>query len=440
LQAVSTDVEGQASGPPGHHVDQTSEKDPVEAAAERAVAAVASAADSLLWLADSTEDAVVTFATQHSESRFRAVFDAASVGIALMSTEGMVFMANRGLCEMLDSTEDVLKGLELDSLMPEDHERESHRAALRELLERGGRNHAAEQRLKRADGKVLDVRATNSVIADASGVPHTVVVVIEDLTELKRLERDRLQKEQLQSEMDIARRIQSSMLPRTLSAEGLEVSARTLAAEEVGGDYYDVLPTEDGAWIAIGDVAGHGLPAGILMLTVQSAVAALTHDKPAAPPKDILCGLNHVIYENIHHRLEIHDYVTLSLIRFFRDGRMVVAGAHEDIIVYRHQEKRCETLPTNGTWIGVISDIRSFTEDATYHLRDGDVMVLFTDGVTEASDRSGNPFGFDRLCDAVAEVGEESTERIVDNVVARAKTWCPTPVDDLTVVALRFRA
>jgi PAS domain S-box-containing protein len=419
-------------------VDQSSEKDLVQRADE-AASAIVSAADSLLWLADSTEDACVSFATQHSESRFRAVFDAASVGIALMSTEGVLFMANRGLCEMLSSNEDALKGNELGSLFPEDSDREAHRTALRELLEAGGRQHSFEQRIRRNDGQLLDVRATNSVICDANGVAHTVVVVIEDLTEVKRLERMRLVQEQLQSEIAVARRIQSSMLPRTLKAEGLEVSARTIAAEEVGGDYYDVLPTEDGAWIAIGDVAGHGLPAGIIMLTVQSAVAALTHDKPNAPPKDILIGLNHVIYENIHHRLEIHDYVTLSLIRFFRDGRLVVAGAHEDIIVYRKKARACETLPTNGTWIGVINDIQSFTNDETHHLEDGDVMVLFTDGVTEGSDKEGNPFGFDRLCQAVTEVGEEPTERIVENVVARAKAWCPHPVDDLTVVALRYR-
>jgi PAS domain S-box-containing protein len=396
-------------------------------------------ADSLLWLADSTEDACVSFATQHSESRFRAVFDAASVGIALISTEGVMFMANRGLCEMLSSTEDLLKGSELGALLIDDQERETHRVALRELLEGSVRQRSAEQRMLRSDGMTLYVRATNSVICDVAGVPHTVVVVIEDLTEMKRLERDQREKEALKSEIAIARKIQCSMLPRTLKAEGLEVAARTIAAEEVGGDYYDVLPTPDGAWIAIGDVAGHGLPAGIIMLTVQSAVAALTADRPDAAPKDILSLLNQVIYENIHHRLQIHDYVTLSLIRFFRDGRLVVAGAHEDIIVYRKREKRCEILPTNGTWIGVINDIRAFTTDDTYGLRDGDVMVLFTDGVTEASDEQQNPFGFERLCDAVAEVGEQPTEQIVENVVARAKAWCPQPVDDLTVVALRYQ-
>jgi phosphoserine phosphatase RsbU/P len=242
----------------------------------------------------------------------------------------------------------------------------------------------------------------------------------------------------LETEIAVARRIQTSMLPRSLRAEGLEVAARTVAAEDVGGDYYDVLPTHDGAWIGIGDVAGHGLPAGIIMLTVQSAISALTHEKPDAPPKDILIGLNHVIYDNIHHRLEIHEYVTLSLIRFFRDGRIVVAGAHEDIIVYRAKHGCCDALPTSGTWIGVIDDIRDVTTDTEYRLEDGDVMVLFTDGVTEAVDNQSRPFGFERLCAAVSAVGREPADRIVERVVEDVKAWSPELADDVSVMALRY--
>jgi sigma-B regulation protein RsbU (phosphoserine phosphatase) len=258
------------------------------------------------------------------------------------------------------------------------------------------------------------------------------------IAELQAAMKTRAEQQFLEGEMAVARRIQTSMLPRTLTAQGLEVSARTLAAEEVGGDYYDVLPTEDGAWIGIGDVAGHGLPAGIIMLTIQSAIAALTQDRPAATPKQILDPLNRVIYENIHHRLEIYEFVTLSLIRFFHDGRLLVAGAHEDIIVFRARSGRCDTLPTSGTWIGVVSDISSVTGDEEYRLEDGDVMVLFTDGVTEAEDGGGRPFGFERLCEAVTSMGREPTEQIVAYVMAAVKAWSPRLVDDVSVVALRY--
>jgi sigma-B regulation protein RsbU (phosphoserine phosphatase) len=242
----------------------------------------------------------------------------------------------------------------------------------------------------------------------------------------------------LAGEMAVARQIQSSMLPRNLTAQALEVSAQTLAAEEVGGDYYDVLPTSNGAWIGIGDVAGHGLPAGIIMLTIQSAVAALTRNKPDATPREILDPLNGVIYENIHHRLEIYEFATLSLIRFFRDGRMLVAGAHEDIIVYRAGSGRCDTMPTSGTWIGVVSDISSVTVETEHRLEAGDVMVLFTDGVTEASDKRGRPFGFERLCEAVTATGRKPTEQIVAHVMDQVKAWSPRLADDVSVVALRY--
>jgi sigma-B regulation protein RsbU (phosphoserine phosphatase) len=247
------------------------------------------------------------------------------------------------------------------------------------------------------------------------------------------------EQEFLRGEMAVARQLQTSMLPRAPTAPRLEVSARTAAAEEVGGDYYDVLPTADGAWIGIGDVAGHGLPAGIIMLTIQSAIAALTQDRPDAPPKHILDLLNRVIYHNIHHRLEIYEFVTLSLIRFFHaDGRMLVAGAHEDILVYRARTGRCDVLPTSGTWIGVVEDISSVTEDVEHRLEEGDVMVLFTDGVTEASDPTGQPFGFERLRQAVDEVGRQPTEQIVAHVMDSVNSWSPRLADDVSVVAVRY--
>src|SRR5499427_5838204 len=88
--------------------------------------------------------------------------------------------------------------------------------------------------------------------------------------------------DRLELEMEIASKIQTAILPNITprAVRGLEIAARMRRATEVGGDYYDVLPTEDGCWLGIGDVAGHGLPAGIIMLTIQSAIAALTQDRP----------------------------------------------------------------------------------------------------------------------------------------------------------------
>src|SRR5205814_931340 len=113
----------------------------------------------------------------------------------------------------------------------------------------------------------------------------------------------------------------------------IELAAHMLPAAEVGGDYYDVLPTDDGCWIGIGDVAGHGLNAGLVMMMVQSVVTALVQSNPKADPTDHVVRLNEVLFENIRHRLGRDEHVTLSLLRYSEDGSLRWAGAHENLLV-----------------------------------------------------------------------------------------------------------
>ena len=133
--------------------------------------------------------------------------------------------------------------------------------------------------------------------------------------------------ERLEGEMELARRIQTSILPRDLRVEGLEIAVRMMPATEVGGDYYDVLPVAGGCWLGIGDVAGHGLDAGLIMLMVQSSVAGLVRDAPTAAPSHVLIKANEVIFDNVHERLGKHEHATLTLLRFHADGRIVFAEA-----------------------------------------------------------------------------------------------------------------
>src|SRR4029078_13210337 len=112
---------------------------------------------------------------------------------------------------------------------------------------------------------------------------------------------ERAQKERLEGELEIARRLQTSILPRTLEAPGLRLAATMIPASEVGGDYYDLLPLPGGCWIGVGDVAGHGLSAGMVMLMVQCIVAALVRERPDARPSELVMRLNDVLYENVRH-------------------------------------------------------------------------------------------------------------------------------------------
>ncbi len=243
----------------------------------------------------------------------------------------------------------------------------------------------------------------------------------------------------LEGEIDIARRIQTSILPPVTEAPGLEIAARMIPASEVGGDYYDVRPTDDGCWIGIGDVAGHGLPAGLVMLMVQSAVATMTKAKAGGSPSELLGILNDVVYDNVQHRMHQSEYVTFVLINYRRDGKITFAGAHEELLLLRDGGTGCEVLGTPGTWVGASQEIAAVTKDTEVTLAKGDILVAYTDGITEAENAGGEPFGIDRLCRELEAGRGKPIATIRDRVLDAAKQWAPGPqVDDMTLVVMRY--
>lgn len=251
--------------------------------------------------------------------------------------------------------------------------------------------------------------------------------------------REAAERRRLEEELAIATRIQTSVLPRNVAAEGLEISAVMMPATEVGGDYYDVLPTPAGCWLGIGDVAGHGLPSGVVMLMLQSVVSGLVRTHPHSAPRDILCAANAVLFDNIRERMKQDEHMTLTLLRYEKGGRLTFAGAHEDILVHRTAEERSEWIETPGTWIGATRDIEAATTDSTCELRSGDVLVLYTDGVIEARNHKGEQFGPERLAAAVARAAREPVETIRDRLLAELRAWSPKQEDDLTFLIARHR-
>ena len=244
--------------------------------------------------------------------------------------------------------------------------------------------------------------------------------------------------EQLQGEMDLAQRIQTAILPRSLVVPGLEMSAVMVPAADVGGDYYDVLPLADGCWMGIGDVAGHGLDAGLIMLMMQSIIAGLVERDAAAGPGDVLCVLNAVLFDNVRNRLKRDDHATLTLLRYERSGRVVFAGAHEDILVHRSESSACELIRTPGTWVGARRDIRRGTMETALQLAAGDVMVLYTDGVTELRNAAGQEFGIERLSALLEVLHAEPTERIKSALLDALRAWSSAPDDDVTLLVARY--
>jgi sigma-B regulation protein RsbU (phosphoserine phosphatase) len=242
--------------------------------------------------------------------------------------------------------------------------------------------------------------------------------------------------EAARQENEIAGRVQAAILPGAVDVEGLAISALMLPAEVVGGDYYDIIPVEDGCWLAIGDVAGHGLSAGVIMLMIQSAVQSLVRLSPRASPRDLICALNGALYENIQNRMKRDEHVTFCLARYSPDGRLVFAGAHENILICR-ENGQCESIPPNGVWLGILEDVSTVMPEITIQLGPGDLMLLFSDGVTEADDHRGKRFGIDRLRELLVANRERSPQEVRDTVVDSLLRWGGRPADDVTLVVVR---
>ena len=241
----------------------------------------------------------------------------------------------------------------------------------------------------------------------------------------------------LRKEVEIARRIQTSILPTDHAVPGLQIAARMFTATEVGGDYYDVRPTRDGCWLGIGDVAGHGLEAGLVMLMIQSGLAALILHKPDALPHHILPALNKMLYQNLRLRMGRDDHATLTMLRFYSDGRLSYAGAHEDIIVCS-KGGAIRTVPTHGTWVGISENISCNLESRTLQLTDGDLVILYTDGIPEAR-RGHECFGMPRLLAEIENRHALPVDEILTGIMQAVFDYAGANLqDDATLLVLRY--
>jgi len=279
-----------------------------------------------------------------------------------------------------------------------------------------------------------------SARAKPSG-PREMRILAESLNgmaaDLEQTQRSLRQKDRLERELEIAERIQTALLPKVSRISKLEVASRMVPATVVGGDYYDIHPAPGGAWIGVGDVAGHGLTAGLIMLMVQSGTASLVRALPNARPSELVTLLNEVVFANVNERMGESEHVTYALLRYHEDGRIVHAGAHEDIIVYRKREKRCDVLRTNGVWLGALAGIAGMTTDSELRIATGDVLVLYSDGIIESMNAEHEMYGVERVVAKLVEVAEQPVDAICTAIIDDVQAHAAVQDDDRTIVVIR---
>jgi serine phosphatase RsbU (regulator of sigma subunit) len=253
-------------------------------------------------------------------------------------------------------------------------------------------------------------------------------------------ERQRAERQRLAHELKLAARIQTSVLPQRLEVDGLEISASMLPASEVGGDCYDVLPFEGGAWLSIGDVAGHGLGPGVVMMMLQASVAAVLCTSPSISPAAALRVVNAVMFDNVKLRLGQREHATLMLLRYERRGRLVFAGAHEEPIVYRVRTGRTEVLAAPGLWVGIRPDVAGQMPESECMLEPGDVLLLYTDGAVEARNAERKQYGVERLAHELERVHDAPVHEIREHLMRCLEAWMDVQRDDISLVVARQQA
>jgi sigma-B regulation protein RsbU (phosphoserine phosphatase) len=253
----------------------------------------------------------------------------------------------------------------------------------------------------------------------------------------KRLKAENLR---MKAELDITRQLQQMILPKEEELNQipkLEIAGFMEPAAEVGGDYYDVLTHNGLVKIGIGDVTGHGLESGVLMIMVQTAVRTLL-ENDETDPAQFLNVLNRVIYDNVQ-RMNSDKNLSLSLLDY-REGTLCLSGQHEEMIVVRSggRVERIDTIDL-GFPIGLESDIADFVAQTQVQLNPGDVVVLYTDGITEAENQFGVRYGVERFCEVISTNWNRSADEIRHAVIEDVRRHIDFSkiYDDITLLVLK---
>ena len=246
------------------------------------------------------------------------------------------------------------------------------------------------------------------------------------------------------SEIEVARQLQMMVLPKSeelvaVQNLGLQVAGYMEPAEEVGGDYYDVLRSGTGVKIGVGDVTGHGLESGVLMIMVQTITRTL-QEVGVVDPFRFLSVLNAVLYKNIQ-RIGTDKNLTLFFADYTGDNELVFSGQHEEVIVV-HGNGSCERIDTIdlGFFVGLEPDISPFVNTCRLKLDNDDVVVFFTDGVTEADNPDKEQFGIDRLCDSIVRWRHLNAEEIKRHIIEDLMVFIGDSkiYDDITLLVMKL--
>lgn len=284
--------------------------------------------------------------------------------------------------------------------------------------------------------KKLDTNSQNQDISYVGNFFHRSLEILKNFKE--EFQSGRV----LRSEVELASDIQKHVLKKTHpEISSLEIISDTKSATEVGGDSYDIINQGDNSYIYIGDVTGHGVASGFVMMMVNALISGFS--KMVENSAEILARTNEILKP----RVKSNMLMTLLMIRWNeKEKKLYMTGSgHEYLLIYKQQQNKVYAVKSGGIALGMTRDISKILKEIHIAFEPGDCLVMYTDGITES--RNGNKesdlmFGIERLVKLIADAPVKTATGIFKHItieLSRFMGYNHRQFDDITLIVIRYK-
>ncbi len=359
-----------------------------------------------------------------SEEKHRRIIETAGEGFMMMDDELRIIDVNDAYCHMLGYSRQELLGKTPMNLATESFGRFMEANSER-LLAMDYRKF--EGTVVAKNGRIVPVLIHGNRLRDDRGIQIGNVAFVADLTEQKKA-------------LDLAGLVQKSLIPASApKIKGLDIAGRSDSCDEVGGDYFDYLYGAEYAGgtikVVVGDIAGHGVDAALLMTSARAFIRSRA-TQPGSPAQ-IVSSMNRDLSLDMKHTGHFMTLFFLEIDPARQTAQWVRAG-HEPALIYQPVRDTFDELVGNGLALGVEEEF-AYAEYALTRMAPGTVIALGTDGIWEASNSMGQPFGKKRFREIIRRSASASAEQIISEVFEQVNRFTEgtPPQDDITLVVIK---
>ncbi|MBP6981693.1 serine/threonine-protein phosphatase [Candidatus Gracilibacteria bacterium] len=274
------------------------------------------------------------------------------------------------------------------------------------------------------------------------GMNYVISFFVKSLQILKVFKQELRDGRKLRSEVEIASEMQKHVLSKTnLVIPSLEIALATAPASEVGGDSLDIIAGKnDNYYIYIGDVTGHGVPSGFVMMTVNALVSAFVSSEQSSAT--VLSETNRILKPRIKQNM----MMTCVMLRWDDIAKTLyyTGAGHEYLLVYKAATNKVFKIKSGGVALGMVRDASKTLKEQQILFEKNDVIILYTDGITEAryrSEQNGLLFGIDRIVESIMKPPVKTAENIFRQITIDLSAFMGykhKQYDDVTLFVARY--